>query len=825
MNQVKTFFVHTLSHKTEYYNKEQVVDTVIMDVLKEDKGMMTKGTGDQNGVDLSSILLEPRTHSLDYNSNNNNSMIQDGEVAKGVQVSHVPVSDSDRSVYTLPSDSSTNTLSSSSQSTLCSLLTTSKSAADLNSTTSTGIYAHESTEIEKIRASKSNLITTPPEQKQATLSLKSMCTNETIDDDDVMKAVSNEANNKLSRRLSFESSIAPTRPSKKVRIEDNNAVSTNETTTSIPLILDAISSVGTTKVRSVSISTSVTTAPPHQDQQQHQPSSLTLLAQQDQDSNFLNPLHVFIRNQIEVFTATTTELAQPAPGRKQPIQLNQVGLRCIHCRHLPNQKRVKRATCYPTSVGRVYHSISDMKFDHFSNCKELPKEARKTFESLKTDGKRGSGHSKKDNKKSPKTSRKGHSSSTAQYYQDSASRMGMVDGPGGIIYMMSSIGGSTTGDTSTKVVAVVENKVSSVDVAETTKTEASSLVKNHAGVSSDKNLISRPPPQQQQQQQKPYQQFQIQQQDLAAANSTAVAASMLFHPIPVLNNLNNTLTTEENNEQLKNLTATMSSNIMQSLLWNAIAAGQKAIDAANAIANQQKKNLQQQYHQRQNGIGKIAVPLSAPKDSDVLSPVHCFVRKHVELFTADEHDIAAPSPGRKTRVQFRQVGIRCKHCVKFPFKERVKRAVCYPPSIDGVYHSVSNMKFDHFGICPGLPASAREEFTNIKKSCGRRGGGTNNNGGDKSTTRTAASSSTTTGTMNTAQYYHDSAIAKGLVDTDKGIRFGNDVVNHIAAAAVSAGTPNTNMITARAQALYEHSKKLPTGISALMMAASQATSI
>jgi hypothetical protein len=84
--------------------------------------------------------------------------------------------------------------------------------------------------------------------------------------------------------------------------------------------------------------------------------------------------------------------------------------------------------------------------------------------------------------------------------------------------------------------------------------------------------------------------------------------------------------------------------------------------------------------------------------------------------------------------------------------------------------------------------------------------------------------------MNTAQYYHDSAIAKGLVDTDKGIRFGNDVVrfgndvvNHIAAAA-AAGT-NTNMITAGAQALHEHSTKLPTGISALMMAASQATSI
>jgi hypothetical protein len=820
MNQVsKTFFIHSR------IKSERVV--TMMDVLREDNKCttMTTGTGEQNGVNLSSILLEPRTHILDYSNNNNNNMIQDnGEVAKGVQVSHVPVpvSESDRSVYTLPSDSSTNTLSSLSQSTICCslLLTASKSTNHLNNNNISTeiIYAHESTEIEKIRASKSNLTTLPDEQKKQTtaLSLKSMC-------------------NKFSRKISFESLIAP-RPSKKPRIEEDNdvVVSTNESsptttaTTSIPLMLDAISSVGTTKVRSVSISSPVTTAPPQQEQQQP---SLTLLAQQDQDSIFLNPLHVFIRNQIEVFTATTTELAQPAPGRKQPIQLNQVGLRCIHCRHLPNQKRVKRATCYPSSVGRVYHSVSDMKFDHFSNCNELPTEARKIFESLKADGKRGSGHSNKDNKKSPKSSRKGHSSSTAQYYQDSATRMGMVDGPGGIICMMSSIGGSTMGASSKVVVAAVNNKVSSAvsdtAIAEINKTGSSSFVQEHAGVSSDKKLIPRPPPQQQYQHQY---QYQIQQQDLAVMNATAAAASMMFHPIPVPNNSNNnTLITEESNEQLKNLTATMSSNIMQSLLWNAIAAGanaQKAIEAANAIANQQKKNMQQQYHQHQDGRGKITVPLSALEDSDVLNPVHCFVRKHVELFTADEYDISAPSPGRKTRVQFRQVGIRCKYCVKFPFKERVKRSVCYPPSIDGIYHSVSNMKFDHFGICPGLPTSAREEFTNIKKSCGRRGGGTNNNnGGSKSTTRTATSLSTTTGTMNTAQYYHDSAIAKGLVDTDKGIRFGNDVVNHIAAAAAATAGTNTNMITARAQALHEHSTKLPTGISALMMAASQATSI
>lgn len=37
------------------------------------------------------------------------------------------------------------------------------------------------------------------------------------------------------------------------------------------------------------------------------------------DANVLNPLHLFIRAQIEVFTATPADIALPAPGRKVSI--------------------------------------------------------------------------------------------------------------------------------------------------------------------------------------------------------------------------------------------------------------------------------------------------------------------------------------------------------------------------------------------------------------------------------------------------------------------------------------------------------------------------
>jgi hypothetical protein len=186
---------------------------------------------------------------------------------------------------------------------------------------------------------------------------------------------------------------------------------------------------------------------------------------------------------------------------------------------------------------------------------------------------------------------------------------------------------------------------------------------------------------------------------------------------------------------------------------------------------------------------RIRLKLASSEDNEYLNDLHCFVRKHLEVFTANKGDIAAPAPGRKTRVNLGQVGIRCVHCANLPMKERVKRAVCYPPSVGGIYHAVSNMKHDHFAICRGLPADAREQFSKLKNTCAQRG--TSGNGG----VRGLASS--------TAQYYHDSAVRKGLVDTKTGIRF----------CSVKKMEDYESMrLPARA----------PTGLSALMMAASQA---
>jgi hypothetical protein len=69
------------------------------------------------------------------------------------------------------------------------------------------------------------------------------------------------------------------------------------------------------------------------------------------------------------------------------------------------------------------------------------------------------------------------------------------------------------------------------------------------------------------------------------------------------------------------------------------------------------------------------VLLARPGDMAVLSPLHTFVRQHIEVFMVTEKEINQPAPGRKNRVSLRQVGLRCIHCRDLPPREKVKRAV------------------------------------------------------------------------------------------------------------------------------------------------------
>jgi hypothetical protein len=484
----------------------------------------------------------------------------------------------------------------------------------------------------------------------------------------------------------------------------------------------------------------------------------TLLLARLMDDEILNPLHAFVRKQIEVFTATQAEMAQPAPGRKNPIQLRQVGLRCIHCRDLPVKDRVKRAVCYPSSVGRVYHSVSDMKFDHFGACKGIPSEIRARFNELKE------GSKKKREKKATAKSH-GCSSSTAQYYHDSARQLGMMDNRAGVF-------------------------MANPEVAQRHEPQVH-YVAHHESTS-----------RQRLQQQREHQ--HLQGHPLMPALGLPLAAR---EHMEMATNFVNTTTLSQYGQNIPTLNRNISPALMmgQDIFQRSLMSQSIAPFFFSLVAN----NTNDTPKPSSNSSPPVrcgAVMLASPMDQGYLNPLHCFVRRHVEVFAADKDDIAAPSPGRKHRVILGQVGIRCVHCASLSPKQRVKRAVCYPPSVNGIYHSVSNMKFDHFGICRGLLNGDRDDFTALRKLSGRRG---------------AAQGASKGAANSTAQYYHDSALRLGLVDTDEGIRFKDSIVSKVEAATTkeSLAVP-TAMATADVPVVAEQAKKVvPYGISALVIAA------
>lgn len=425
--------------------------------------------------------------------------------------------------------------------------------------------------------------------------------------------------------------------------------------------------------------------------------AITLLSN-PKDKSVLSDLHVFVRQQIEVFTATEADITQPAPGRKHRIQLNQVGLRCIHCRNLPSRDRVKRAVCYPSSIARVYHSVSDMKFDHFTHCKGRSPEICAIFQSLKE---------QKQSKKSTKLVNHTSSSSTAQYYHDTALEMGMVDGPGGL-FMMTTNNVGTASSSESQVMNEISHSSSSSAVQYYHVTKKSKHAMNFMEMTYD--------------QQEP-----------------TVANTVIQHQLPL-------------------------------------------------SASRQSNSL---------------ILLANPKDKLVLSQLHVFVRQQIEVFTATESEITQPAPGRKIRVVLGQVGLRCIHCANIPIKDRVKRAVCYPAAISGIYHAVSNMKFDHFNKCRALPANERDIFVSLRSSCGRHG---------------PRNSGSSCSSNSTAQYYHDSAIGLGLIDSENGIRFQD--LSVVPSPHIPTGPVQTSL-SMKSCNLSNESNCSTDGISALMIAAQQ----
>ncbi|KAL3816268.1 hypothetical protein ACHAXA_008076 [Cyclostephanos tholiformis] len=137
------------------------------------------------------------------------------------------------------------------------------------------------------------------------------------------------------------------------------------------------------------------------------PTSLAL----DEDKDWLTALHCFVRkNCVEVFTATALDVLTPSKGKRKPIQVGQVGIRCPHCHEGsvdtdPNRER--GSVYYPAALSSIYNATMNLLQRHLHSCPKVPAHILEKYIGLKKDDAR-SGTSKK-------------------YWVESAKSMGFVD--------------------------------------------------------------------------------------------------------------------------------------------------------------------------------------------------------------------------------------------------------------------------------------------------------------------------------------------------------------------------------------------------------------
>lgn len=74
------------------------------------------------------------------------------------------------------------------------------------------------------------------------------------------------------------------------------------------------------------------------------------------DKDSLSEYQCLVREQLELFTATRSDIEAKAQGRNKPIILGQIGVRCRHCAHLSPNLRTHGSTYYPERLDGIYQA-------------------------------------------------------------------------------------------------------------------------------------------------------------------------------------------------------------------------------------------------------------------------------------------------------------------------------------------------------------------------------------------------------------------------------------------------------------------------------------
>ena len=135
------------------------------------------------------------------------------------------------------------------------------------------------------------------------------------------------------------------------------------------------------------------------------------LSIEDSDHEWLSELNCFVRKYcVEAFSASASDVSKTS--KRGRIAIDQVGIRCCFCAHLPLPDKAAAAVSFPTSVAGIYESVKRWQRVHLEVCREVPAEVQTQLSSLAN-----------TNVWVP---------TTRQYWTDSAKALGLVDTCGGI---------------------------------------------------------------------------------------------------------------------------------------------------------------------------------------------------------------------------------------------------------------------------------------------------------------------------------------------------------------------------------------------------------
>ena len=93
---------------------------------------------------------------------------------------------------------------------------------------------------------------------------------------------------------------------------------------------------------------------------------------------------VLVRKNVELFEAKEEDVTSNAQGRNKPINLGQVGIRCVHCAKIPPPQRVRGAQYYPSKMDGLYQAAQNLANGHLlDGCPLIPVATREELIRLK----------------------------------------------------------------------------------------------------------------------------------------------------------------------------------------------------------------------------------------------------------------------------------------------------------------------------------------------------------------------------------------------------------------------------------------------------------